>query len=149
MLVGPAGPLLQNGSVFVIVNHFYVLLLCLCLVEIQYRSLTSHCYICCSNRSILLQQSSFNFDLMKEQREKQRRRQREPEKRDGDNISLQLWQTWVFHIFADFEKSWLEYWIWIFAFSFHCVLVFATALQTPKTDTFSSLYFFFAVEAIR
>lgn len=30
-----------------------------------------------------------------------------------------------------------------------CVLVFATALQIPKTDTFSGLYFFFAGEAIR
>ncbi len=80
ILVGHAGPLLQNDRLFLIVNHFYVLL-CLCLEEIQCRSLTSHCYFCCSNRSILLQQSSFNLYLMKEQREKQRRRQREPEKK--------------------------------------------------------------------
>lgn len=63
----------------VIVHHCYASL-CLCLAAVQHRSLTPYClgffplpshY---SNMGILLEKSSFNTDLISQQREKQKRR---------------------------------------------------------------------------
>lgn len=85
--------------------------------------------------SILLEKSSFNTDLINQQRERE------------DNISSRVWRSPVVLISADAEKSWLEYWKRISAFPLLCALVFTTVLQAPKTAAFSSGRFF-AAEAI-
>lgn len=59
----------------VIVHHCYASL-CHCLAAVQHRSLTPYCFwfFFFSNMSILLEKSSFNTDLINQQREKQKRR---------------------------------------------------------------------------
>lgn len=118
----------------VIVHHCYASL-CLCLAAVQHRSLTPYCFfpLPCrySNMSILLEKSSFNTDLINQQRERRKQRTIFPPVSD----SLVSFSSLLMLESHDWNTEY-EY-----LHPLLCVLVFVMVLQAPKKDTFSRLGF--------
>lgn len=120
--------LLWKESVFC---YWYVLLI-LCLMAFQYCSLSLCWYVCCSDTSNSVQKSSFNLNLIKEPRKKQRER----EKRGQRQCICRTLTDLKSHTSPSTLKS--HDWNTKYVYSYSLC---ARVCEPPEADTFSSPYF--------